>query len=49
MFNQSQEGNNMSVMPLDVLGRTCVILLDSASHILQKGLDNLLKVQRDGN
>ena len=26
MFNQSQEGNNRSLMPLDVLGRTRAIL-----------------------
>jgi hypothetical protein len=41
-------GNNRSVMPLDVLGRTRATLMHSAS--LQpwlKGLGNLLKVHRD--
>ena len=32
LFNQSQEGNNRSVMPLDVLSRAT--MSDSASHIL---------------
>ena len=34
VFNQSQEGNNRSVMPLDVLGRMRATLSDSASLIL---------------
>ena len=36
MFNQSQEGNNRSVMPLDVLGRTRATLFDSASLNLDR-------------
>jgi hypothetical protein len=36
VFNQSQEGNNRSVMPLDVLGRTRATLSDSASLILNR-------------
>ena len=36
VFNQSQEGNNRSVMPLDVLGRTRATLSDSASHNLNR-------------
>ena len=28
MFNQSQEGNNRSVMPLDVLGRTRATMIN---------------------
>ena len=35
-LNQSQEGNNRSVMPLDVLGRTRATLADSASLILDR-------------
>lgn len=31
VFNQSQEGNNRSVMPLDVLGRTRATLTMSTS------------------
>ena len=31
VFNQSQEGNNRSVMPLDVLGRTRATLMNSTS------------------
>ena len=31
VFNQSQEGNNRSVMPLDVLGRTRATLTASTS------------------
>ena len=34
LFNQSQEGNSRSVMPLDVLGRAT--MSDSASHILNQ-------------
>ena len=38
VFKQSQKGNNRSVMPLDVLGRTRATLSYSVSHILnQKG------------
>ena len=33
VFNQSQEGNNRSVMPLDVLGRTRATLSNTASHL----------------
>ena len=36
MFNQSQEGNNRSVMPLDVLGRTRATLSDAASLNLNR-------------
>ncbi len=36
VFNQSQEGNNRSVMPLDVLGRTRATLSDSASLNLNR-------------
>ena len=36
VFNQSQEGNNRSVMPLDVLGRTRATLFDSASLNLDR-------------
>ena len=34
VFNQSQEGNNRSVMPLDVLGRTRATLMHSTSNFL---------------
>ena len=34
MFNQSQEGNNRSVMPLDVLGRTRATMESAASYPL---------------
>ena len=34
VFSQSQESNNKSVMPLDVLGPTHATLSDSANHIL---------------
>ena len=33
VFNQSQEGNNRSVMPLDVLGRTRATLMQSTSSL----------------
>ena len=33
VFNQSQEGNNKSVIPLDVLGCKQATLLDSLGHI----------------
>ena len=36
VFKQSQKGNNRSVMPLDVLGRTCATLSHSVSHILNQ-------------
>ena len=36
VFNQSQEGNNRSVMPLDVLGRTRATLFDSTSLNLDR-------------
>ena len=38
VFNQSQEGKNRSVMPLDVLGRMRTTLSDSASHILNQNV-----------
>ena len=34
VFNEDQKGNNRSVIPLNVPGRTRATLLDSASHIL---------------
>ena len=44
MFNQSQEGDNRFVMPLDVLVHTRATLSDSAGVILnRKVLGNLLK------
>jgi hypothetical protein len=43
-------GNNRSVMPLDVLGRTRVTLTHSSSlQPWPKGLGNLLKVRRAGD
>ena len=49
MFNQSQEGNNRSVMPLDVLGRTRATLVQTTSFTpLPEGMGNLLKLRRDG-
>ncbi len=43
-------GNNRSVMPLDVLGRTRATLMDPTSRLPgSKGLGNLLKVHRDGD
>ena len=36
MFNQSQEGNNRSVMPLDVLGRTRATLTMATSALLRR-------------
>ena len=47
MFNQSQEGNNRSVMPLDVLGRTRATLTHAASLPCPKGPGNLVNVCRD--
>ena len=38
MFNHRKEGNNRSVMSLDVLGRTRATLTMSASPILGGGL-----------
>ena len=42
MFNQSQEGNNRSVMPLDVLGRTRATLNGSACFPFPRGTGNPL-------
>ena len=41
------EGNNRSVMPLDVLGRTRATLTHAASLPWPKGLGNLVNVCRD--
>ena len=50
MFNQSQEGNNRSVMPLDVLGRTRATLFDAASLNLDRKVWVIFsKVERDGD
>ena len=50
MFNQSQEGNNRSVMPLDVLGRTRATLFDAASLNLDRKVWVIFsKVKRDGD
>ena len=38
VFNHRKEGNNRSVMPLDVLGRTHATLTMSTSLILGGGL-----------
>ena len=44
------EGNNRSVMPLDVLGRTRATLMKSASiSPWPEGLGNLLKLHRAGD
>ena len=48
------EGNNRSVMPLDVLGRTRATLINSTSYTFMwcpgpKGLGNLLKLYRAGD
>ena len=50
VFNQSQEGNNRSVMPLDVLGCTRATLMYSTSFrpCLER-LGNLIKMHRDGD
>ena len=43
-------GNNRSVMPLDVLGRTRATLIGSSSlQPWPEGLGNLLKSDRDGD
>ena len=42
-------GNNRSVMPLDVLGRTRATLKHSTSPPRPTGLGNLLKLLRDGD
>jgi hypothetical protein len=46
---QEDRGNNRSVMPLDVLGRTRATLMHSASarKPWPRGLGNLLNVHRD--
>ena len=49
MFNQSQEGNNRSVMPLDVLGRTRATLMNATRPPVPKGMGKLVKVHRDGD
>ena len=50
VFNQSQEGNNRSVMPLDVLGRTRATLFDAASLDLDRKVWVIFsKVKRDGD
>ena len=46
MFNQSQEGNNRSVMPLDVLGRTRATLKGSACSPFPRGTGNPLNPLR---
>ena len=46
---QEDSGNNRSVMPLDVLGRTRVALMHSTSlQPWPRGLGNLVNVHRDG-
>ena len=45
---QEDRGNNRSVMPLDVLGRTRATLMNSASIPWPKGPGNLVKFHRDG-
>ena len=47
MFNQSQEGNNRSVMPLDVLGRTRATLKGSACFPPPRGAGNPFKPLHD--
>ena len=42
-------GNNRSVMPLDVLGRTRATLMKSASLACPRGLANLVKLHRAGD
>ena len=42
-------GNNRSVMPLDVLGRTRATLMRQRVYTLPKGLGNLLKLHRAGD
>ena len=49
VFNQSQEGNNRSVMPLDVLGRTRATLMNATRRPVPKGMGKLVKVLRDGD
>ena len=44
---QEDRGNNRSVMPLDVLGRTRATLMHSTSVPWPRGLGNLLNVHRD--
>jgi hypothetical protein len=45
---QEDRGNNRSVIPLDVLGRTHSTLMHSASFSWPRGLpDNLMNVHRD--
>ena len=46
VFNQSQEGNNRSVMPLDVLGRTRATLKGSACLPFPRGTGNPLNPLR---
>ena len=46
VFNQSQEGNNRSVMPLDVLGRTRATLKGSACSPFPRGTGNPLNPLR---
>ena len=47
---QEDSGNNRSVMPLDVLGRTRVALTHSTSlQPWPRGLGNLVDVHRDGD
>ncbi|OEK11792.1 hypothetical protein ASS77_12800 [Staphylococcus saprophyticus] len=42
-------GNNRSVMPLDVLGRTRATLTEPASRPSPRGLGNLVKLRRAGD
>ena len=44
---QEDSGNNRSVMPLDVLGRTRATLMYSTSLPWLRSLGNLLNVHRD--
>ncbi len=44
---QEDSGNNRSVMPLDVLGRTRATLMHSTSVSWLRSLGNLLNVHRD--
>ena len=44
VFNQNQEDNNRSVMPLDVLGCTRATRFD-LDQTLPKGLGNLQQIQ----
>ena len=46
---QEDSGNNRSVMPLDVLGRTRATLTNSTSTPWPKGPGNLVKFRRDGD